>query len=144
VGAELPSAGVTYYDVPEEYGVRGYRYTIVNERPVLVDPGYRIVEIIEQSGDRLRSSRRRGINRLFGAPSGTGHLLRRFFYRIQRRGIPGRPTGARAEGSAVPVPAFRIPLGRAGTRRSPTRRVSRVERQAGSRSRGRRAVTGSA
>jgi hypothetical protein len=47
VGAELPSAGVTYYDLPEEYGVRGYRYTIVNERPVLVDPGYRIVEIIE-------------------------------------------------------------------------------------------------
>jgi hypothetical protein len=47
VGAELPSAGVTYYDIPEEYGVRGYRYTIVNERPVLVDPGYRIVEIIE-------------------------------------------------------------------------------------------------
>jgi Protein of unknown function (DUF1236) len=47
VGAELPSAGVTYYDVPEEYGVRGYRYTVVNERPVLVDPGYRIVEIIE-------------------------------------------------------------------------------------------------
>ena len=47
VGAELPSAGVTYYDVPEEYGVRGYRYTIVNERPVLVDPGYRIVEIID-------------------------------------------------------------------------------------------------
>jgi Protein of unknown function (DUF1236) len=47
VGAELPSAGVTYYDVPAEYGVRGYRYTIVNERPVLVDPGYRIVEIID-------------------------------------------------------------------------------------------------
>jgi Protein of unknown function (DUF1236) len=47
VGAELPPAGVTYYDVPEEYGVRGYRYTIVNERPVLVDPGYRIIEIID-------------------------------------------------------------------------------------------------
>jgi Protein of unknown function (DUF1236) len=47
VGAELPSAGVTYYDIPAEYGVSGYRYTIVNERPVLVDPGYRIVEIIE-------------------------------------------------------------------------------------------------
>jgi hypothetical protein len=47
VGAELPSSGVTYYEVPAEYGVRGYRYTIVNERPVLVDPGYRIVEVIE-------------------------------------------------------------------------------------------------
>src|ERR1700712_5268939 len=39
VGAVLPEAGVTYYDVPEEYHVRGgYRYTIVNDRPVLVDP----------------------------------------------------------------------------------------------------------
>ena len=47
VGAELPSSGVTYYDVPAEYGVRGYRYTIVNEHPVLVDPGYRIIEIID-------------------------------------------------------------------------------------------------
>jgi Protein of unknown function (DUF1236) len=47
VGAELPSAGVTYYAVPAEFGVREYRYTIVNERPVLVDPGHRIVQIIE-------------------------------------------------------------------------------------------------
>jgi hypothetical protein len=29
VGAELPDAGVTYYDVPQEYGVRDYRYTVV-------------------------------------------------------------------------------------------------------------------
>ena len=34
VGAELPSAGVTYYEVPAEYGVRNYRYTIVNDRTV--------------------------------------------------------------------------------------------------------------
>jgi hypothetical protein len=48
VGAELPSAGVAYYDIPAEYGVRDYRYTIVNDRPVLVDPGSRrIVEVIE-------------------------------------------------------------------------------------------------
>ena len=48
IGAELPSAGVTYYDVPVEYGVPNYRYTIVNERPVLVDPGsHRIVQVIE-------------------------------------------------------------------------------------------------
>ena len=48
VGAELPEAGVTYYDVPQEYGVREYRYTIVNERPVLVDPRTRrIVEVVE-------------------------------------------------------------------------------------------------
>lgn len=48
VGAVLPEAGVTYYDVPAEYGVRDYRYTVVNDRPVLVDPRTRrIVEIVE-------------------------------------------------------------------------------------------------
>src|SRR6202030_3033662 len=49
VGAELPDAGVTYYDVPPEYGVREYRYTVVNDRTVLVDPRtHRIVEVVEQ------------------------------------------------------------------------------------------------
>ena len=38
VGAVLPSDGVTYYEVPEEYGVRDYRYTVVNGRTVLVEP----------------------------------------------------------------------------------------------------------
>jgi len=48
VGAFLPEAGVTYYEVPQEYGVRNYRYTVVNGRTVLVDPGTRrIVEIVE-------------------------------------------------------------------------------------------------
>ena len=48
VGAELPSAGVSYYEVPAEYGVRDYRYTVVNGRTVLVDPRtHRIVEIVE-------------------------------------------------------------------------------------------------
>jgi hypothetical protein len=48
VGAELPSSGVTYYEVPAEYGVRDYRYTVVNNRAVLVDPRtHRIVEVIE-------------------------------------------------------------------------------------------------
>jgi uncharacterized protein DUF1236 len=48
VGAVLPEAGVTYYDVPPEYGVREYRYTVVNDRPVLVDPRTRrIVEVVE-------------------------------------------------------------------------------------------------
>jgi Protein of unknown function (DUF1236) len=48
VGAVLPEAGVTYYDVPPEYGVRDYRYTVVNDRPVLVDPrSRRIVEVVE-------------------------------------------------------------------------------------------------
>jgi hypothetical protein len=48
VGAVLPEAGVTYYDVPPEYGVRDYRYTVVNGRTVLVEPRtHRIVEVIE-------------------------------------------------------------------------------------------------
>ena len=48
VGAVLPSSGVEYYEVPAEYGVRNYRYTVVNNRTVLVDPGTRrIVQVIE-------------------------------------------------------------------------------------------------
>ena len=47
VGTELPTAGITYYEVPREYGVREYRYTIVNDRTVLVDPRtHRIMQII--------------------------------------------------------------------------------------------------
>ncbi|CAN5278149.1 hypothetical protein BH11PSE4_BH11PSE4_16830 [soil metagenome] len=48
VGAVLPGDGVTYYDVPEEYGAAKYRYTVVNGRTVLVEPGtHRIVEIVD-------------------------------------------------------------------------------------------------
>ena len=48
VGAVLPEQGVTYYDVPPEYGVREYRYTVVNGRTVLVEPRTRrVVEIVE-------------------------------------------------------------------------------------------------
>ena len=48
VGAVLPEEGVTYYDVPPEYGVRDYRYTVVNSRTVLVDPRtHRIVQVVE-------------------------------------------------------------------------------------------------
>ncbi|MBC7576574.1 MAG: DUF1236 domain-containing protein [Tardiphaga sp.] len=48
VGAVLPGDGVTYYDVPREYGASEYRYTVVNGRTVLVEPGSRrIVEIVE-------------------------------------------------------------------------------------------------
>lgn len=48
VGARLPASGVTYYDVPAEYGVTKYKYTIVDDRPVLVDPGtHTIVEVID-------------------------------------------------------------------------------------------------
>ena len=44
----LPDDGVTYYDVPPEYGVRDYRYTVVNGRTVLVDPRtHRVVEVVE-------------------------------------------------------------------------------------------------
>lgn len=48
IGAELPGDSVTYYDVPPEYGARNYRYTVVNNRTVLVDPAtHRIVDVIE-------------------------------------------------------------------------------------------------
>lgn len=48
IGAVLPEDGVTYYDVPPEYGARDYRYTVVNGRTVLVEPRTRrIVEIVE-------------------------------------------------------------------------------------------------
>lgn len=48
VGRELPRTGVTYYEVPREYGQTEYRYTIVNNRTVLVDPETgRIVQIID-------------------------------------------------------------------------------------------------
>jgi len=48
VGAVLPQSGVTYYEVPAEYHVTGYRYAYVNDRAVLVDPRTgRIVEIVD-------------------------------------------------------------------------------------------------
>jgi hypothetical protein len=48
VGAELPTSGVTYYEVPHEYGTTHYRYTVVNDRTVLVDPGtHRIVQVVD-------------------------------------------------------------------------------------------------
>lgn len=48
VGTVLPDSGVTYYDVPDEYHVSGYRYTIVNGRPVLVEPrSRRVVDVID-------------------------------------------------------------------------------------------------
>jgi hypothetical protein len=48
VGVVLPETGVTYYEVPAEYNAPNYRYTYVNERPVLVDPRTRrIVEIVD-------------------------------------------------------------------------------------------------
>jgi hypothetical protein len=48
VGVELPTSGVEYYEVPAEYGVKDYRYTVVNNRTVLVDPRtHRVVQIVE-------------------------------------------------------------------------------------------------
>ena len=49
IGEVLQARGVRLYAVPREYHVRpGYRYAIVNDRPVIVDPRTRqIVEIIE-------------------------------------------------------------------------------------------------
>lgn len=48
VGDELPARGVRYYQVPRQYGVRAYRYTVVNHRTVLVDPRtHRIVQVID-------------------------------------------------------------------------------------------------
>ena len=47
VGTQLPPS-VTYYEVPAEFGVRGYRYAHVNDTYVLVDPGTRrVVEVID-------------------------------------------------------------------------------------------------
>lgn len=48
VGAVLPEAGVTYYEMPAEYNAPAYRYTYVNQRPVIVDPRTRtVVQIVE-------------------------------------------------------------------------------------------------
>ncbi len=48
VGGVLPEAGVTYYDVPQTFGARPYRYTVVNGRTVLVEPrSRRIVQVVE-------------------------------------------------------------------------------------------------
>jgi Protein of unknown function (DUF1236) len=48
VGAVLPESGLTYYDIPGEYHVRGYRYAYVNDHAVLVDQHTRqIVQIID-------------------------------------------------------------------------------------------------
>jgi uncharacterized protein DUF1236 len=48
VGGVLPETGVTYYDVPQTFGVTPYRYTVVNGQTVLVEPrSRRIVQVIE-------------------------------------------------------------------------------------------------
>ena len=49
VGTVLPETGVVYYEVPAEYHVRpGYRYTVINERPVIVEARTRrVVEVLD-------------------------------------------------------------------------------------------------
>jgi len=48
VGTVLPEDGVVYYDVPAEFALPNYNYTIVNDHPVLVEPRTRrIVEVID-------------------------------------------------------------------------------------------------
>ena len=48
VGAVLPESGITYYDIPGEYHIKGYRYAYVNDHAVLVDQRTRqIVQIID-------------------------------------------------------------------------------------------------
>ena len=48
VGGVLPETGVTYYDVPQSFGVTPYRYTVVNGETVLVEPrSRRIVQVVE-------------------------------------------------------------------------------------------------
>jgi hypothetical protein len=48
VGAVLPEAGITYYDVPQTYASTPYRYTVVNGSTVLVEPrSRRIVQVVE-------------------------------------------------------------------------------------------------
>jgi Protein of unknown function (DUF1236)/Glycine zipper len=47
VGTVLPSGDIEYYDFPPDVGVREYRYAVINDRTVLVDPRTRrIVEIV--------------------------------------------------------------------------------------------------
>ena len=47
--SEDPQVGMVFYQVPQEYRVSPrYRYTIINERPVLVDPRTRrVVQVID-------------------------------------------------------------------------------------------------
>src|SRR6516162_7192155 len=48
VGGILPETGVTYYDVPQTFGITPFRYTVVNGRTVLVEPrSRRIVQVVE-------------------------------------------------------------------------------------------------
>jgi hypothetical protein len=48
VGVVLPEEGITYYEVPARFHVRGYRYTVINGHAVLVEPRTRrVVQVID-------------------------------------------------------------------------------------------------
>jgi hypothetical protein len=48
IGAVLPETGVTFYDVPQTFGVTPFRYSVVNGRTILVEPrARRIVQVID-------------------------------------------------------------------------------------------------
>lgn len=48
VGTVLPESGITYYEVPTEYRAPGYRYTVINDRPLIVEPRTRrVVQIVD-------------------------------------------------------------------------------------------------
>lgn len=48
VGSTLPDDGVTYYDVPQQFGATPYRYTVVNGETVLVEPrSRRIMQVLD-------------------------------------------------------------------------------------------------
>lgn len=48
VGTVLPDQGLVYREIPVEYGAPGYRYTVVNERAVVVEPRTRrIIQVID-------------------------------------------------------------------------------------------------
>jgi Protein of unknown function (DUF1236) len=47
VGVVLPDEDVHYYEVPERFHVApSYRYTVIDDEPVIVDHDHRIVEVI--------------------------------------------------------------------------------------------------
>lgn len=48
IGTELPIGSIAYYNIPSEYGVYDLRYTIINDRIMLVDPhSRRVVDVID-------------------------------------------------------------------------------------------------
>lgn len=48
VGTVLPEDGLVYYDVPREFALPEYSYTVINGHPVLVEPRTRrVVEVID-------------------------------------------------------------------------------------------------